>query len=431
MNVQVEDAGPCRKMLRISAGPEETHAAYADVLRTVSSESRVPGFRRGRAPVAIVESRYAGTVAETVKDRLLPRLYREAVKQQGLSPVAIVEVREAVFRKEKGMELAVLVDVPPDFKLPKYRNIPLTAQPVDVTDEQVDGTLTRIREQAARFDEVTGRPVADGDLVQLDYAATCDGRPLSEASAECAELGAGKDFWVLCGTPEFVPGFNAGLVGAAVGDSRSIPVEFPSDYRVKAAAGRTATYAVTVKALRERKLPVLDEAFLKPFGVASEAELRTRVRDDLRKSLEAREKERQKEEIANFLLARTQMDVPRSVVEEETNMTIRNIVERSLTQGATREQLVGQRDQIMQAATTSSENRIKLSYVLSRIADEEKIEVDESEVDQRIVEMAGRYRMTPEKLRAEIDKRNSLERLRSDIRSDKTMDVLLGAAKLN
>jgi trigger factor len=415
--------------MHVEVPPEGVAPEYENVLQEYVKYGRVPGFRPGKAPAKVVERHYAKGIADETKDRMVPKAYREALKENRVDAVAVVDVQDVKMEKTQGLTFRVTLDVAPEFKLPKYKKIPLKENPVQVEDKEVDAAFKRLLDGYARFEDTADRPVKDGDLVRVDYKGQCDGKTVAEMTPDSAGLGEGKDFWVLCGDREFLPGFNAGLLGGATNEQREIKIRFPADYHVKAVAGKEATYTVLIKAIRQKILPEINAEFLKQFEVDSEATLRDRIKKDMLAHAEKSEKDRQKDEIAAFLLKETEFDLPSSVVEQETNLAVRSMVQRFARQGASREQIVERQDDIVNAASKSSKDRVKLSYILSRIASEEKQEVQDSEVDARVELLAKHYDMPVEKFKEELEKRNGMEGLRSDIRQEKTMDFLLEHAK--
>ena len=429
MKVRIEDGGPCRKLMHVDVPPQDVAPEYGNVLKEYAKFGRVAGFRPGKAPAPVVERHYAKAIMEETRDRLVPRFYREALKENRVDAVAIVDVQDVKLDKAKGLTFRVTVDVAPEFKLPKYKKFAVKENPVEVADKDVDAAFGRLLDGYARFEDVSNRAVGDGDLVQIDYKGRCDGKTVTEMTPDNAGLGEGADFWTLCGDREFLPGLNKGLIGAAINDRREIKVVFPADYHVKAVAGREAAYEVLIKAIRQKILPEINAEFLKPFEVDSREALRERIRKDMIEHAEKAEKDRRKDEIATFLLKETEFDVPTSIVEQETNLAVRSMVQRIARQGATREQIVERRDDIVNAASKTSKERVKLSYILNRIAAEEKVEVSDGEVESRVESLAKYYEMPKDKFKAELDKRNGVEGLRSDIRSEKTMDFLLEQVK--
>jgi len=430
MKVSVEDAGPCRKLLQVNASPDAVIPEYDAVVKEFAKSARIPGFRAGKAPVNVVERHYAKGITQRIKDRLVPRLYHEALDQEKIAPVAIVDIHEIVLNKERSLSFKVTIDIAPKFKLPRYRKIPMKREKIQVDDKQVGEALDRLLANSARFEDVTGRSVRPHDLVLIDYHGECESKPVAELAPDYHGLGEGKDFWAAAAEPEFLPGFAGELEGASIGEDREIKVHFPEDYRIRSLADKTALYRVLVKGIRERILPDLDETFLKRFEVDSESALREKIRCDLLDAAENNEKERLKGEIGKCLLEKTSFEVPRSIVEQETGLTVRNIVHRMQNGGGTKEEIEKRKDSIVNAATQSSTDRVKLSYILNSIAIREKFQVDESEVDKQIESMAGRYGVSPAKLKAEIENKNGIEKLKSDVLAEKTLTFLLKCAKI-
>lgn len=430
MEVRVEDAGGCRKVLHIEVPEDAVSPEYRGVLKEYSHAARIPGFRKGKAPENVVEKRYEAEIHQDTKDRLVPRAYREALDSRGIRPVAIIEVSDVELEKGRGLTFKATVDVAPDFKLPRYRKIALRGEKHDVADKDVEDALQRTRERFGRFEDVEGREVREGDLVNVDYSGTIDGSPVSDIAPDCRGIGGGTDFWALAGDPEFLPGFAKGIAGAAIGDVKTMDVVFSHDYHVASVAGRNAVYEFTVKALRERRIPELDEEFLKRMGAESVEDLRQKIREELETAGETAEKERLKGEIARHLLGKTRFDSPQSLVEQKTNAIARDIVQRMAMQGGTREQIEARRDDILNTAQQSSADRVKLGYILDRIADEEGIETSGEDLDERLNGMAARYGVTVERLRAEMEQREAMDGIKSEVRAAKTLDFLLENAKV-
>ena len=430
MKVTVEDAGPCRKIMHVEAPPDRILPEYNEVLKEYKRQAKLPGFRKGKAPEEIVEKHFLKEIAQDAQDRLVPMLYRKALVQESLQPVAVIGVSDTQFAKQDGLSFKVTVDVPPDFKLPKYRNIKLKGESTTVGDDQVEETIANLRRRFARYEDVTDRAVQKGDLAQIDYRGTCEGKSLGEFASDCSGLAEATDFWALVDEPEFLPGFPPQIEGMRVGEEKDIAIHFPDDHHVEAVAGKDAVYHTAVKGIREPILPELDEEFFNRFNVDSEEALRERIRSDLQEQADQNEERRLREEAGKFLLSKTKMDVPESIVEQETRMMVRDIVQRSAMQGMSREQMESQRDQIVSAAAQTSADRVKLSYILARIAEEEAIGVSDEEVQQRIADMASHNNMTEEQVREELDKRGTLEQLETEMRTEKAMDFLLENAKI-
>jgi trigger factor len=429
-HVDVKDAGPCRKIVRIEADWSVVQPDYEGVVKAFVKAGEIPGFRRGRAPKGLIEKRYAKAIAGETRDVIVPKLYRDAMSREKIRPVAIVNVKEPQVVPGQGIVFEVMLDVAPDFTLPPYKGLAVKREAVSVGAEEVDRAYQRLLDGYSRYQDVAGRPAQRGDMAMIDYSGQCEGKPVSELGADCAGVGTGKDFWVLLGEPEYLPGLIDAMVGMSVGETRSLVSVFPAEFPIKAMGGKTAEYTVTLVALREKQPPEINEAFLKPFGVDSVEVLRERIREDLVRVGEEREQDRRRAEIAGFLLANTEVPVPQSIVEQETNYAVRNMVRRITQQGATRQQLAEHRDTILETAAKSSTERVKLGYILARIAENEAIEVPEADVNAQLAAMAARNQMSAAEFRAQLEKNNAIEGVRSDLRADRTMGWLLEQAKL-
>ncbi len=430
MNVRVEDAGPCRKTLRIELPAQRVGQEFESVLKEFVGVAKIPGFRPGKAPKDIVKRHYGKQIEDEVKDRLVPAGYHEALEEQKLEPVAVLNVENIRFKMGEPMEFTVTLDVPPQFTLPSYKGMALQGKKIEVTDKEVDAAVQDMLEQRARWNEVTGRPVQKGDLVQIDYDGACEGTPVEEIAPKAAGLGKGKDFWMRADENAFLPGFEQGLVGAAVGEKKQVQVVFPADFQEKAVAGKTCAYAVDVKAIREKKAPALDAEFLKVIGAESEEKLRERIREELRSVGESFEKQRLKNELVKGLLEKTKLDVPESVVQQETRDTVYEIVRENSYRGIPREQIEEKKGEIFETASRTAVEKVKARYILHRISVEEKIEVSDEDVSARVQDMAARYNVTPQQFRAEMEKRGSIDDIREDLRINKTLDALLEQAKI-
>lgn len=433
MKTAVEQTGPCRKVVKVEVPADVVTAEYKKVVNEFCKHARVAGFRAGKAPAAIVEKQFAKDLLEETRERMVPRAYQEALRQEKLTPVAVVDVSEIQLDKQLPLSFKVTVDVVPEFKIPTYAGIPVTSKPVEVKDEEVEKVITNMRDRQARFESVTGRVAGKGDVVEIDYDATCEGKTMKELAPANAELGEGKDFWVLVGDnmPLFLPGMPAKLEGIEIGGKREIEIVFPADYRVKEVAGKTAVYSVTARGIRERQLPDVNDEFAKSLGTESVDDLKQKIRENLLEANKMTERNRQRDEVIKWLLENTDLkDLPQSQVEEEARHIIQDVVQENVRRGISKDEIESNREDIFNRAAQSSSERVKVNYILNRIADEKEISVAGSDVDARIAEMAVRYKMPPQKMRAELEKRDSLRAIYGNLRLEKTLDVLMADVKV-
>jgi trigger factor len=430
IQVKIETAGPCRKLLTIEVASAAVDSQYKKMLDLYSKRARIPGFRPGKAPAQLVERHYGKDMREEVKDHLLAFGYRGALDQEKLRPVATVDVTdESPILAGSPFSFKVTVDLPPTFDLPSYNGIQIEIPKNEVTDAQVEEAVTQFRDRMARFNEIKDRAVKSGDILKIDYHGVCGDQPVETLAPASAGLGQGKDFWLRTdesADADFLPGVAKAVEGMELGSTREIAVSFPADYHVKEVAGKTAAYTITVKDIREKTLPEMDEEFFKMAGVANLDELKARIRDNLESAAERNAAAQRLDAAAKHLLEHTRIDeLPQTQVQSEAQQIVMNIVRENTMRGVSSDQIKDQRESILNAATRSSEDRVKLTYILDRIAETEKIEVTEGDVTTHIAMMAARRRQAPDKLRAELQKDDRIEGVRHDLRNEKALEFVV------
>jgi len=433
MKVTVEQIGPCRKSLRIEVPAEQVTTEYQQVIKSIAARARIPGFRQGKAPAAIIDKQFSKDALEETRERLVPMAYQTALKQENIKPVAVVDVSDVQIAKQLPLSFKVTVDLMPEFALPPYKGIAISRHKVEVKDEEIEQVLTNIRERSAHFESVTGRAAKKDDVVEIDYSGICDGHPMSEVAPDRPELAQGKDFWVLLADnmPEFLPGIKAQIEGIEVGQTREVTISFPADYRAKTVAGKSAIYTITAKGIRERHSPELSDEFAKTVGAESVADLRVKVKENLLTTATLTETNRQKDEIVKWMMEHTPLtDLPQSLVEEEARHIIQDVVQENMRRGVSKDDIESHREDIFNRASQSSSERVKVNYILTRIADEEQISVSETDMEKRFKEMVSQYGQSPEKLKEDMEKRGAIETLRRNLRLEKAVDLLHAAATI-
>ncbi|MCX7010581.1 MAG: trigger factor, partial [Kiritimatiellaeota bacterium] len=339
---------------------------------------------------------------------------------------------EAQYVAGQPLTYCVTVDVPPQFELPTYKGIALSGRKVEVKDDEVEGTLKGMLERQAKFEDVTGRAVQKGDLVQVDYVGTSADKPVAEIAPGAAGLGKMDGYWMLVEDEHaLLPGLGTALIGAAVGETKQAEVKFPAEFSRKELAGMTASYTVTVKAIRERKLPTNYESLCKPFGVTDEAQLRERIRKDLEVLKKDNEQRQRRDAAAQWLLSNVMFDVPESVVQRETQSNVYDVVSQNVRRGIAQTEIEAHRGEIFETAKHTATGDIKLRYILHKVADAENIEVSAAEVDAEIQKIAAQSRMTPQQARTALQKNERMEGLRETLRRDKALDFVLAQAKVS
>jgi trigger factor len=426
MNIQVEAIGPCRKQLHIEIPADEVTRTVDEVVGGYAQYARIPGFRPGKAPRTLVQSRFKKEILKDVKEQLIPMGYQKALAQEQIQTVAVLDVTEADPVAGQPFVFQVTVETFPEFELPDYKAISIPPEPVDVTDASVDEVIDQMRNRMASFEAgPEGRAAEAGDRVVISYTATVDGAPLKELVSEHAILAEATDFGLILDKEySFLPEFADQLLGIKAGEARSVTVSFDDQFVEKALAGKQAVYAVTVSAVEVKKLPELDAAFIKGLGVEDEASLRTRIRADLARMNGEKEQRRVQDAICKQLLEQTPMSVPESELQRRTSDEVYDLVEYNSNRGVDREAIEGNREQIFSAAAKVAEDKLKIRYALLRIAREEKLEVTDAEIQARIRLLALQARKDPEKLKNDLVKNNRIGALREDMLASKALALL-------
>jgi trigger factor len=430
MKVSVKDAGACRKTMSIEIPADTISEERAETLKVYSKHANIPGFRKGKAPAHVVAKKYAGEINQDLEERMVPKFYHDALAETELKVVGVIDVSKVNIEEEKPLAFEVTVDVEPEFKLPKYTDIPIKEEKEDVTDAQVQEQVDAIRNQHANYEEVEGKTVEPGDMAQLTYSAAVDGQPLEEVAAEAKGIGSGSGYWVSADEHAFLPGMGEAIVGLNVGDQKEVEISFPETFMVKELANIKALYSIEVTAVRVRSLPEIDETFLGRLQVETEEALRSQIREQLEQAAEQRALNAKHDQLVQYLVKKAKLDVPESIVQQQTRNMMYDIAQQRMMMGMTQEQIGEQQEDILQEAQKRALENVKLRYIGLGIAKELEFDASEAEVDEEIASMAIRQQKDARALRKEMEENDTLDSVGEQIRFNKALDYMLEKAKL-
>jgi len=422
--VTVEEEGACRRMLHIEVPADKVSSVYKEALGQFSQHADIPGFRKGKAPTQLVGARFKERILEAVRDQIVPEAYQEAIDAQDFDVVAVAGVSEFEVLLNSPATFTVTVDVAPDFDLPEYKGIELETMPTDVDDAQVQDIITNMREQKANFED-SDDAVGEGDLVQIDYAGTCDGKPMSELDLKAATMAEGTDFWTRADDNAFLPEVGAALVGIKAGKEGTCESTFPEDFPDEALQGKTAKYSFTVKTVRSKKLPDLDDEFAKQYGVDTVKDLEARILEDLEKQVNQQSTAKLRNDVVRILAEQVDFELPESQVQEETRSEIYDVVSNYSKQGIGEDMIAEHKDEIFGQAGENAKGRLKAQYILNKVAKAESLEVTSEDIEQEIVQMAIQYQQSPDDIRATLEEKGNMDGIRQNLLMNKTVDFLL------
>ncbi len=435
MKVTVENAGPCRKSLKVEFSGEEIQKEYDESLAMYAQHGRVKGFRPGKAPLEMIRRMYDKQILEGLHEHLLAKGFQQALKEHKLNTVAEYDLQKSNLKAGEPFSFSLAVDVEPDFELPAYKGIEVDAKKVEITDDAVTQALDRYLENMGKYEDLAeARPVKEGDMVAVDYTATVDGKPMAEVSEKAKGLAAGADFWVIANEEySFLPAFGPQLVGLKIGDAKDVSVTFDGQSPIEELRGKTAVFASTVKKIRARTKPALNEELFKQLGAKDEADLRATFKNMLQGEADRQEMARRRNLLIESLMKSAVLDVPESEEHDESHRIVYEMVEENTRRGVPEQEIRDNIAKISESAKTAAKDRVKLRYLLKRIAREEKIEATDAEVTVLLNAHALRSGAKSAKewlQRAKLKETEVRKGLRADLLTTKTIDALMGHAKL-
>ncbi len=429
MNVTVENLAPCKKLVRVEIEAQKVDETFESITKDFQKQASLPGFRPGKAPRDIVLRKYEKDIEDEVKRKLISDSYRDAMKEQKLEVIGYPDIEEIQFSRGQTLQFAATVETAPEFELPEYKGIPVKREARTVTPEDIERAIDTLRQQQVDFKTVE-RPAQSGDMVVVNYTGTCDGKPITETAPTAKGLTEQKNFWVEIEPKSFIPGFADQLTGSKAGDKRTVTVDFPADFVTPQLQGKKGVYEVEVVEVKEKVLPVVDDAFAKSFGAENIEKLREGVQRDLENELNFSLNKNVRGQLIRSLLDRLNFELPESTVAQETRNVVYDIVRENQKRGISREMIEQQKDEIYSAAANGAKERVKALFVMQKIAEKENIKVGQEDVAMRVSQLAAMYQIPAEKFVKDLQKRNGVSEIYDQLVNEKVMDFLQENAKI-
>ena len=393
-------------------------------IQRYQKSARLPGFRAGHVPASIIKQRFGEGLKSDVAEALIPKFFRREAEKQGLIPVSQPRVTDLHIHEGEPLRFKASFEVLPEIQVEGYKELRAEKPEITVTDDEVEQALTSVREQHATYTTVEGRALAEGDFAQ----ASIDGKPkdsqdVADAKSNPVHM---DDVLIEIGGKNTVPEFTQNLTGASTGEERSFDVTYPEDAPDKRLAGKSFVYTVKVNGIKQKSLPELNDDFAKILGeFTSLDQVRKQIRDNMHAERRQEAERASKDKLVADLVKRNDFEVPESLVDRQIDLRLERGLRALAAQGMKMEDLkkmdlprlrAGQHDQ----AVTD----VKSSLLLERVADLEKIEVSDQEVNHEIDALALQSKQTSEAVRARLTQDGGLDRIRMRIRSEKTLDFL-------
>ncbi|MCF7853679.1 MAG: trigger factor [Candidatus Pacebacteria bacterium] len=424
-----EETAPCRIKLNIEMPRPMVEAAFTDVEKQFKKMAEIPGFRKGKAPRKLLLQRYGEKIQEEVKDRLLRSGFNTAVKQEDLTPETAphIENEESLAaNKDESFVFAAEFDIAPTFDLPDYTSIDVSVETSSVDENQVENIIENILQSRTSYEQVD-RPAQKEDLLKVSYEATLD-EPADDLPESAKYLLSADETWIALREPEILPGITAELDGAETGTKKDVSITFPEDFHEDMLAGKTVPYSVEVHEVHAAEIPELTDELAQEMGAESAEHAKQQIRSNLEQQ-EAMQKQRTiRERILTKLMDQVDMPLPPQMLARETYNILMRLYQEKAQQGTPEEELKEKTEELRKQADEMAKASLKRHYILSRIADEEDIQVDREELEQMIQMLARSHQETPKKLKERLTQTGRIVELVDHIRENKATEKLVSLA---
>jgi trigger factor len=432
MKTEFADINETRKTVRVEIPQDVVDAEIDRLARDYSRKARIPGFRPGKAPARVIKQRFKDQILHDVAQDLIPRAVDDALRERGVEAVDTPDVRDVTVEEGRPLTFTASFDTVPSFEPGDLSTITLQRAAVAIDDEAVGGALQRLRDRAARFEPVEGRGVDHGDTVVLDL----ERRDLPAATADATADAAGQpdkhaDVSIELGAKSNPPGFDEQLLGLEVGATKSFVIHYPHDYPIGELANTDVSYTVTVKGLKRRVLPELDDEFAKDLGEFDTLDaLKTRIREDLEHEAKHEADRALRADLMKQLAPRVPFEVPTSLVEREIDRRIEEFARRLMDQNVDPRQAGIDWNAFRESQREVARNTVAAALVLDEVTRREQIAVSDDEVEREVATYAERTGRTPAAVRAALEKEGGLSRIAAGLRREKSIDFVMSRAKI-
>jgi trigger factor len=415
MKTEFVDVSETRKNLVVEIDSSVVDAEIDRVARDYSRAARIPGFRPGKVPPRVVKQRFRDRILHDVVHELVPRAVDDALRERGVEPVDTPDIRDVVVEEGQPLRFTASFETVPPFELGDFGSLRVRKATATLEEGAVDQALERLREQTARYEAVDNRTVEQGDSVVIDLLRESPGEDADRHDNVTVDIGGSAN----------PPGFDDQVVGMAVGSSKTFTIQYPDDYTIKELAGTSVAYTVTVKSIKKRVVPQLDDEFARDLGEFDTLEaLRERVTQDLTREAELRAERDARADLLKQLAGWVTFELPSALIERELDRRVEEFARRLMEQGIDPRQADIDWRAFRESQQDSAREAVAGALVLDEVARRENVTVSADEIEAEIARYAERTGRTSAAVRANLEKDGSLTRLASGLRREKVMDLV-------
>lgn len=423
MSITVENLAPCKKLLRVEVDAKAVDETFDAIAKDFQKQAALPGFRPGKAPRELVLKKYEAEIKDEAKRKLIGDNYRKALEEKKINVIGYPDIEEIQFGRGQNLQFAATIETAPEFELPEYKGLPVKRDHKSVAEDDVERALKMLAQQHVKF-ETAARELKMGDVAVVNYTGGCDGKPITETAPTAKGLTEKKNFWLDIEPNAFIAGFAEQMVGAKAGDKRTVTVDFPADFVTKELQNKKGVFEVEILEVKEKVLPPIDDALAKKYDAENLEKLREGVRRDLENELKYSQQKAIRAQIISTLLGRVSFDLPETPVAQVTRNAVYDIVRENTQRGVSRDLIEKQKDEIYSVAASNAKERVKLAFLISRIAEKEDIKISQPEILQRVQTLAGMYQIAPDKFLKDLQKRNGLTEIYDQLVHEKVLEFL-------
>jgi trigger factor len=420
----VETINPCKRELTIEVPLDVVNNERDKIVSRYTKLARIPGFRKGKVPATVVRQRFAEEIKTDLVESLVPRYFRDEAKKQNLVPVSQPRVTDLHFHADEPLKFTAEFEILPEIKLVAYDDIKADTIDTNVSEEDVEAALKNLRLQHATFNAVEeDRAIADGDFAVVSFR----GIPAENEEGEDNKPVEVDEVMVEIGGDNTIPEFSENLRGAKAGDHKKFEVKYADDFSDKRLAGKTLTYETDVKSIKTRAVPEPTDEFANELSkdFATYEDLRTRLRENMKAEKEHEAEHQGKDKIVAELVERNDFPVPDAMVDQQVDMRLERGLRALAAQGMREEDLKRMDfDRLRAGQREGAIREVKASLILEQIAEQEKIEVSDEEVDDELEALALQTKQPVEQVRTRLTQDGGLDRIRHRIRNEKTLNHL-------
>jgi trigger factor len=421
MKTDLVDVNETRKNLKVEIPSEIVDAQIERIARDYSRKARIPGFRPGKAPARVIKQRFKDQILHDVAHDLIPRAVDDALRERGVEAVDTPDIRDVTVEEGRALTFTASFDTVPPFEPGDYATLSLRRPSSRVEDEAVDQALQRLRERSARYEPVEGRGVVEGDIVTVDLERKDPDGQSTKHDDVAVELGGKAN----------PPGFDQQLLGVEPGGTKSFDITYPADYTITELAGTTVAYTVTVKGIKRRVIPELDDEFAKDLGEFETLDaLRARVREDLEHEARHTAERAVRADLMKQLASRLPFEVPATLVDREIDRRIEDFARRLIEENIDPRQAGIDWNAFRESQRDVAREAVAGAIVIDEVARRERLDVSEGEIEREIGRYAERSGRTPAAVRAALEKEGGLSRISAGLRREKSIDFLIARATI-